>query len=122
MQRFSTSRHLRLTLSFHAKRRMFCCPGSTQAPAAPTEAAKAQAEQVEATKAPAATVESAEPALEYASSCYIPTTWLELPLVSRKEVSHDATIYRFGLPEGQSLNLPTCACILLKGPGDTVRP
>jgi cytochrome-b5 reductase len=27
------------------------------------------------------------------------------------------TIYAFGLPEGQSLMLPVCACILLKAPG-----
>ena len=62
------------------------------------------------------------PALEYASLCYLPTSWLEVPLVSRKEVSHDSTVYTFGLPKGRSLELPTCACILLDGPGDTVRP
>ena len=57
------------------------------------------------------------PALEYASTCFIPTTWLALPLIERKEYNHDSTVYSFGLPEGQSLNLPICACILMKAPG-----
>ena len=57
------------------------------------------------------------PSLEYASTCFIPTTWLALPLIERKEYNHDSTVYSFGLPEGQSLNLPICACILMKAPG-----
>jgi len=64
-------------------------------------------------------------ALEYASSCYLPTSWLELPLVAKREYNHDSTVYSFGLPEGQSLNLPVCACLLLRVPGtpeDVVRP
>jgi len=64
-------------------------------------------------------------ALEYASSCYLPTSWLDLPLVAKQEHSHDSTLYSFGLPEGQALNLPTCACLLLRVPGtpdDAVRP
>ena len=65
-------------------------------------------------------------ALEYASSCYLPTSWLELPLVARREHNHDSTIYSFGLPAGQSLDLPVCACLLLRAPaadgGDHVRP
>ena len=112
--------------------------------------------------------------LEYASSCYLPTTWLDLPLVAKREHNHDSTLYSFGLPEGdhtpthariptrcpracphaypyphacpracpqppqppqppafpcrapgQALNLPTCACLLLRVPGtpdDAVRP
>mmetsp|Transcript_41571 Transcript_41571/g.88714 ORF Transcript_41571/g.88714 Transcript_41571/m.88714 type:complete len:306 (-) Transcript_41571:455-1372(-) len=55
--------------------------------------------------------------LEYASSCYLPTSWLELPLVEKKEYNYDSTIYAFGLPDGQSLNLPVCACLLLRAPG-----
>lgn len=55
--------------------------------------------------------------VERCSSCYIPTSWLPLPLMSRREYNYDTTIYTFGLPEGQSLNLPVCACILLKAPG-----
>jgi len=63
--------------------------------------------------------------LEYASSCYLPTSWLDLPLVAKREHNHDSTLYSFGLPEGQALNLPTCACLLLRVPGtpdDAVRP
>lgn len=66
--------------------------------------------------------------LEYASSCFIPTTWLPLPLLARKSVNHDTSVLEFGLPEGQSLDLPACACILLRAPGrgaggeDAVRP
>jgi len=55
--------------------------------------------------------------LEYASTCYLPTTWLELPLLEKREVNHDSTVYAFGLPEGQSLNLPVCACILMRADG-----
>ena len=55
--------------------------------------------------------------LERCSSCYIPTSWLALPLVGKREYNYDTTIYTFGLPEGQSLELPVCACILLKAPG-----
>ena len=51
------------------------------------------------------------------STCYIPESWLALPLVSKREYNHDSTIYAFGLPDGQSLCLPVCACILLKAPG-----
>ena len=55
--------------------------------------------------------------LERCSSCYIPTSFIALPIVERREYNHDSTIYAFGLPEGQSLDLPVCACILLKAPG-----
>ena len=66
--------------------------------------------------------------LEYASSCFLPTEWTALPLLARREVSADTTIYDFELPEKQRLNLPVCACVLLKAPGcgpdgaDAVRP
>ena len=66
--------------------------------------------------------------LEYASSCLIPTTWLPLPLLARKDVNHDTSLLEFELPKGESLNLPACACILLRAPergpdgGDAVRP
>lgn len=56
-------------------------------------------------------------ALEYASSCFLPTSWMALPLVNRKEYNYDTTVYTFGLPEGKSLELPVCACLLLKAPG-----
>ena len=45
--------------------------------------------------------------LQYASSCYFPTTWKSVPLLARTELNHDSTLYDFGLPEGESLNLPT---------------
>ena len=35
--------------------------------------------------------------LEYASSCYIPTEWLGLPLLAKREVSPDTTVYDIGL-------------------------
>ena len=55
--------------------------------------------------------------LEYASTCILPTTFIDLPLVAKREYNHDSTIYTFGLPEGKSLSLPVCACVLLKAPG-----
>jgi len=54
---------------------------------------------------------------EYASTCILPTTFIDLPLIAKREYNHDSTIYTFGLPEGKSLSLPVCACILLKAPG-----
>ena len=42
--------------------------------------------------------------LEHCSSCYLPTSWLALPLLAKKEYNYDSTLYSFGLPEGQSLN------------------
>jgi len=65
---------------------------------------------------------------EYASSCYLPTEWTPLALLAKREYNHDSTLYDFELPEGTSLNLPACACILLLAPGaekdgsDAVRP
>ena len=71
-------------------------------------------------------------ALDYASTCYLPTDWIELPLVRRAEYNHDTTRYAFGLPEDKALDLPVCACLLVKAPGaggrdewdpvDAVRP
>ena len=55
---------------------------------------------------------------EYASSCYFPTDWVDAPLVSKIKYNHDSDIFEFGLPEGRSLDLPVCACILAKGPND----
>lgn len=55
--------------------------------------------------------------LEYASSCYLPTSWTELALIEKRDINHDSTVYAFELPEGQSLNLPVCACILLRAAG-----
>lgn len=53
---------------------------------------------------------------------------MALPLLGKREINHDSTVYDFGLPDGTSLNLPVCACILLKAPNlgadgaDAVRP
>ena len=62
---------------------------------------------------------TATPVLEYASSCVIPTDWVELPLLHREERGSNATVYDFGLghlPGSPSeLALPTCACLLLQG-------
>jgi len=57
--------------------------------------------------------------LEYASSCWLPTTWTPLPLLARVEQTHNTTLYDFGLPgsPAPSLSLPTCACLLLRAPG-----
>eukprot|EP01052_Picozoa_sp_SAG31_P010778 SAG31_NODE_599_length_13649_cov_9.930775_7_plen_184_part_00 len=55
--------------------------------------------------------------LEHCSTCFIPTTWYELPLLEKQEHNHDSTLYTIGLPDGQALNLPTCACILMNVPG-----
>lgn len=68
-----------------------------------------------------------ESPLEFASGCCIPTTWKEYPLVSVTPYNHDTSIFEFGLEEGQSLNLPVCACILMAnlpiaGEADEVRP
>ena len=72
---------------------------------------------------------TASASLEYASSCCLPTSWVELPLLGVQQHSHDSSIFRFGLPEGRSsLDLPVCACLLLRAPGatpedeDIVRP
>ena len=90
-------------------------------------------------KAPAAdsqAADEAEPWWEntsytHASSCILPTTFVPLPLVGVREVNHDTKIFEFGLPAGQALDLPVCACLLLcapgcehesKGGGDAIRP
>merc|ERR1712159_522104 len=52
---------------------------------------------------------------EYCSTCIIPTDWAEIPLVDRKKYNHDSTVFSFGLPAGKSLNLPVCACVLVRG-------
>lgn len=58
----------------------------------------------------------ADGTLEYASSCVIPTEFIPLPLIKVTRVSHNSAVFEFGLKEGQSLDLPVCACILAKAP------
>ena len=54
--------------------------------------------------------------LTYASACYVPNEWIELPLITKREATSDTTVYGFGLPKGQALALPVCASLLLKAP------
>lgn len=58
--------------------------------------------------------------------CFIGEDFSPLELVSVLDYNHDSKIFEFGLPDGQSLNLPVCACILMKGKTadgeDAVRP
>ena len=58
----------------------------------------------------------------HASSCYLPTEWTELPLLTKTAVSHDTDRYDFGLPDKTPLALPVCACILMQTPEGDVRP
>ena len=43
------------------------------------------------------------------------TEFHEVPLIQIKQYNHDTKLLTFGLPEGVSLDLPVCACILLRG-------
>ena len=54
--------------------------------------------------------------LTYASSCILPCEWTERRMISRREVNHDTTLYSFELPTGASLQLPSCACLLVRAP------
>ena len=56
-----------------------------------------------------------DPSLERCSLCFFPTEFHDVPLVAVKEYNHDTKIFTFGLPAGVSLDLPVCACILVKG-------
>ena len=55
------------------------------------------------------------PTRRYASTCFFPTSWLAVPLISATTYNHDTKIFEFGLPAGRSLDLPVCACLLLGG-------
>lgn len=72
-------------------------------------------------------LESVDGQLEYASSCCIPTTWIDFTLLEVQPYNHDTSIFTFGIPY-KYLNLPTCACLLLLAPdvehggGDAIRP
>eukprot|EP01052_Picozoa_sp_SAG31_P030220 SAG31_NODE_3081_length_4701_cov_2.801608_6_plen_193_part_00 len=52
--------------------------------------------------------------MERASSCWLPQDFIDLPLVNVLPCNHDSKIFEFGLPAGTSLNLPVCACLLVK--------
>ena len=87
------------------------------------------AEAVSASSAVEAVHTEQERPLEYASSCCIPTTWIDLPLLSITPYNHDTSIFSFGLPKGAiNPGLPTCGCLLMMAPGadhdgsDAIRP
>eukprot|EP01052_Picozoa_sp_SAG31_P006128 SAG31_NODE_279_length_18600_cov_21.254527_2_plen_296_part_00 len=53
--------------------------------------------------------------MERASSCWLPTEFVDLPLLAVLPCNHDSKIFEFGLPPNTSLDLPVCACLLMKG-------
>jgi cytochrome-b5 reductase len=59
-------------------------------------------------------------------ACFLGEEFTKLKLSAIKPYNHDSKVFQFGLPEGKSLNLPVCACILMKGKTvdgeDAVRP
>ena len=77
-------------------------------------------------KAAAAAAEQPAAKRQKTLACSIGEDFAPLKLTAIVGYSHDSKIFEFGLPEGQSLNLPVCACILLKGRTadgeDAVRP
>ena len=60
-------------------------------------------------------------ALAPPGECAFGEEWVAAPLVDRRKVSDDAVLLRFGLADGRSLGLSTCACLLAQGAG-VVRP
>mmetsp|Transcript_7648 Transcript_7648/g.10852 ORF Transcript_7648/g.10852 Transcript_7648/m.10852 type:complete len:354 (-) Transcript_7648:217-1278(-) len=50
--------------------------------------------------------------------CFLPNEWTELTVKNVRQHNHDSKLFEIGLPEGKSLNLPICGCILAKFPGD----
>ena len=82
----------------------------------PDELAKLQAQKKRAAErkaaesAPATKRQKTEPA-----GCLIGPDFAPLKLAAVIDYNHDSKIFEFALPEGQSLNLPVCACILMKG-------
>lgn len=65
----------------------------------------------------------------YASTCAIPSYWIELPLIKIIPYNHDTSIFRFALPQGSSeLRLPVGAFLFILAPGcehdgsDAIRP
>ena len=54
--------------------------------------------------------------LTYASACVLPCEWVDLRLITRREHTHDTTIYGFALPKQQPLGLPVCGSVQVKAP------
>ena len=92
------------------------CGASAPAGAAPAGAATVAA--------PGAALSTAAGSAD--GGCFISAVFAPLKLTGVLPYNHDSKVFEFGLPEGQSLNLPVCACILLKGKTaegeDAVRP
>ena len=63
-------------------------------------------------KGPVATMP--DPGLERCSSCFFPTEFHKVPLIAEREYNYDSKILTFGLPEGVSLDLPVCSCLLVQ--------
>lgn len=55
--------------------------------------------------------------IERVSSCWLPTSWVAVRIIAVRDYNHNSSVYTFGLPFGQQLNLPVCACLLLRAPG-----
>lgn len=53
-----------------------------------------------------------------AGECFFGEDFGAAPLIAKQRVSHDTQVFTFGLPEGKSLGLSTCACILARGGKD----
>lgn len=47
--------------------------------------------------------------------CIFGNEWRPMPLIKKVPISHDTCKYTFGLEDGKSLGLSTCACILARG-------
>jgi len=61
-------------------------------------------------------------ALEFASTCFFPTDFHNVPLIAVKDYNYDTKVFTFGLPEGVSLDLPVCACLLVQGFDESGEP
>mmetsp|Transcript_25303 Transcript_25303/g.35452 ORF Transcript_25303/g.35452 Transcript_25303/m.35452 type:complete len:360 (+) Transcript_25303:57-1136(+) len=48
-----------------------------------------------------------------------PNEFQKFPLAKVIPLNHNTSIYRFALPEGKSLGLPTASCVVTKGPLDS---
>jgi len=55
---------------------------------------------------------------EYVSNCILPTEFIKLKLIRKANYNHNAGLFTFEVPGNQLLNLPTCACILVRGGKD----
>ena len=81
-------------------------PGCRAYHPAAIEAAKQQQLQQTQQQQSGSAIDKLPKALEYASSCIIPTTWTEFQLVQVLPHNHDTSIFEFGLKPGQRLELP----------------